>query len=75
MLLRNEGGVLPLDAVRPALKTVAVVGPHAVTRRDLLGDFYGDAFCPGKTDKDVRADGCVTTFSEAIAGSVCACVD
>jgi beta-glucosidase len=48
VLLRNGVGadgkpVLPIDISSPALKTIAVVGPHAVTQRDLLGDFYADA--------------------------------
>ena len=40
--------------------------PHAITRRDLLGDFYGDAFCPGNSTARDRVDGCVPT----IGGSV-----
>jgi beta-D-xylosidase 4 len=41
VLLRNEGGVLPLRLSNSAFKTVAVVGPHAVSQRALLGDFVG----------------------------------
>lgn len=65
VLLRNDGGVLPLRA--GALRKLAVVGPHAVTQRDLLGDFYGDAFCPGINNKTARAAGCVPTFGAAAA--------
>lgn len=36
VLLRNEGRVLPINATAPALGTVAVIGPHAVTQIDLL---------------------------------------
>jgi beta-D-xylosidase 4 len=45
VLLKNDGGVLPLRLASGALNTVAVVGPHSVSQRALLGDFYGDAFC------------------------------
>lgn len=41
VLLKNAGGVLPLRPLA-SWRSVAVVGPHAVTQRDLLGDFYGD---------------------------------
>ena len=36
VLLRNEGGVLPLNASAPGLSTIAVIGPHAVSQIDLL---------------------------------------
>jgi len=39
VLLRNEGALLPLRLASTSLKTVAVVGPHAVSQRALLGDF------------------------------------
>jgi len=66
VLLRNDNDVLPL---RPssAWKRVAVVGPHATSRRDLLGDFYGDAFCPGVSNRSVRSDDCVPTFGESVS--------
>ena len=67
VLLRNVGGALPLRAASPALRTVAVVGPHAVSQRDLLGDFYGDAFCPGVSNRTTRAADCVTTLGAAVA--------
>ena len=59
VLLRNEGGLLPLSISSlkrtgtgsDAAVQVAVVGPHATTHRDLLGDFYGDAFCPGVSNR------------------------
>jgi beta-glucosidase len=37
VLLKNEGGVLPLD--RKALKSVAVIGPLADSGRDVLGSW------------------------------------
>lgn len=36
VLLKNDG-LLPLD--RPALKTIAVIGPNAHSRRSLVGDY------------------------------------
>ena len=41
VLLKNEGGVLPLSA--PG--SIAVVGPHAVSHRDLLSDYIIDQLC------------------------------
>ena len=38
VLLKNAGGILPLNPASPALRTIAVVGPHATSQRDLLGD-------------------------------------
>ena len=38
MLLKAEGGVLPLKPKR----SIAVVGPHAVLHRDLLSDYVVD---------------------------------
>ncbi len=40
VLLRNEGGLLPLDA--SALGSVAVIGPLADSRRDILGPWCFD---------------------------------
>ena len=40
VLLRNEGGLLPLDAT--ALSSVAVIGPLADSRRDILGPWVFD---------------------------------
>lgn len=40
VLLRNEGGVLPLDA--SALSQVAVIGPYAGSKRDTLGPWVFD---------------------------------
>ncbi|GAB2606067.1 beta-glucosidase [Paractinoplanes abujensis] len=40
VLLRNEGGLLPLDAA--ALSSIAVVGPLADSRRDILGPWVFD---------------------------------
>lgn len=67
VLLRNEGGVLPLPLTGAALKSVAIVGPHAISQRDLLGDFYADAFCPGSNNKTNREQGCVPTIAASIA--------
>lgn len=39
VLLRNRGGLLPLDASR--LKNVAVIGPNADARDVLLGNYHG----------------------------------
>ena len=66
VLLRNEGGALPVALGNAALKAVAVVGPHAVSQRDLLGDFYGDAFCPGNSTRGHVASGCVPTLASSI---------
>src|SRR3954452_1532424 len=41
VLLRNEGGLLPLDADR--LRTIAVLGPLADSPRDTLGPWVFDA--------------------------------
>ena len=40
VLLRNEGGLLPLDAAQ--LRSVAVIGPLADSRRDTLGPWVFD---------------------------------
>jgi beta-glucosidase len=37
VLLKNEGGLLPLDRTR--LRTVAVIGPNADDEKNLLGDY------------------------------------
>ena len=70
LLLNGRGAdgkpVLPIALGSPALKTVAVVGPHAVTQRDLLGDFYGDAFCPGVNTQSERAQDCVPTIGASV---------
>lgn len=39
VLLKNEGGLLPLDKSR--LKTIAVIGPNADSRKALIGNYYG----------------------------------
>ncbi len=41
VLLKNDGGLLPLD--KKKLKTVAVVGPNANNRRALTGNYEGTA--------------------------------
>ena len=69
-LLRNgesaDRSVLPISMADAKLKAVAVVGPHAVTQRDLLGDFYADAFCPGVNNKSSRAQDCVPTIGASV---------
>jgi beta-D-xylosidase 4 len=65
ILLRNENSILPLKA--SSVQSIAVIGPHAVSRRDLLGDFYADAFCPGKSTPAVRADQCVPTIGGSVS--------
>jgi beta-glucosidase-like glycosyl hydrolase len=71
VLLRNDGGVLPLRLSNNALKVMAVVGPHAVSQRALLGDYYGDAFCAGNNTPGHAVDSCVPTLGASIA-DVCA---
>ncbi len=72
VLLRNSRDTLPIDVQNAALKTVAVVGPHAISQRGLVGDFYGDALCPGVNNRSVRAQDCVRTIGasliDALAG-------
>jgi xylan 1,4-beta-xylosidase len=67
VLLKNEGGVLPVDVWAPSLATVAVVGPHAVTQRELVGDFYEDALCPGPNTAANRSAWCVPTLGASVA--------
>jgi len=64
--LVNGAPALPIALAGAKLKTVAVVGPHAVTQRDLLGDFYADAFCPGVNNKSDRAQDCVPTIGASV---------
>jgi beta-D-xylosidase 4 len=65
VLLRNLGSVLPLLGMK-SLKSIAVVGPHAISQRGLLGDFYGDAFCPGINNRSTRAQDCVPTIAASL---------
>ena len=65
VLLRNNGAVLPLRL--SSISALAVVGPHAVSQRELLGDFYGDAFCPGNNTPGRAVDSCVPTLGGSIA--------
>lgn len=41
VLLKNEGGLLPLDKTK--LKTVGVIGPNANNRKALVGNYEGTA--------------------------------
>ena len=41
VLLKNEGGILPLD--KASLKTIGVIGPNANNRKALVGNYEGTA--------------------------------
>ena len=41
VLLKNEGGVLPLD--RSKIKTIGIIGPNADNRKALIGNYEGTA--------------------------------
>jgi beta-glucosidase len=82
VLLKNEGGLLPLD--RAQIKTLAVIGPNADDVPVLLGNYHGDPINPytplrglrERLEPDVKvlhAEGCPLTgdaanasFSEAL---------
>jgi hypothetical protein len=51
----------------PSIKTIALIGPHSISQRGLVGDFYGDAICPGENNKHHREQGCVPTLNASIA--------
>ncbi|GAB5353678.1 hypothetical protein AAMO2058_000054800 [Amorphochlora amoebiformis] len=57
--LREKQRILPL----PKGKTIAVIGPQAVSQHGLFSDYYGDAVCFNKTWS------CVRTIAEAIANA------
>eukprot|EP00939_MAST-03C_sp_MAST-3C-sp1_P002533 g2533.t1 len=59
VLLKNDADVLPF----PAGKRVAVVGPHAIDRTAILGNYLGE-ICPDATDN------CVENPFEAISKRV-----
>ena len=65
VLLRNENHALPLKTT--GVDAIAVVGPHAITQRELLGDYYADAFCPGNSTASKQTDQCVPTVASSIA--------
>lgn len=52
VLLKNEGGLLPLD--RNKLKTIAVVGPNADSLEVLLGNYNGDPTHPVTPLRGIR---------------------
>ena len=54
VLLRNEGGVLPL---RKDLKTIAVIGPLADDRQAVLGTWLGDGTQGGRGERPGRHPG------------------
>ncbi len=60
VLLKNSKGALPLTKGRK----IAVVGPHAVTRRELLEDYFGDRVCYSSGDTIFD---CVQSIGEAVA--------
>lgn len=41
VLLKNEGGILPLD--KSSIKTIGVIGPNANNRKALVGNYEGTA--------------------------------
>ena len=43
MLLKNQGGLLPL---KKTIKTLAVIGPNADSVETLLGNYNGDPSAP-----------------------------
>src|SRR5216110_1400076 len=51
VLLKNEGGLLPL---RKSLRTIAVIGPNADQARMLLGNYNGDPTDPVTPLRGVR---------------------
>lgn len=53
VLLRNDGGVLPLAATGE----IAVVGPHVASRRDLFEDYMGDQLCGDGTNECIETVG------------------
>ena len=59
VLLRNEGGALPL---KQGIK-LAVLGPMGHTRSGLLSDYSGDAQC---FTSDALGPACIPTVAEAI---------
>lgn len=77
VLLKNEGGLLPLDASK--LRSLAVIGPNAATVR--LGGYSGDPGCGesvlvglrrkvGETVEIHYAEGCGLTQSTNEAGQM-----
>ncbi|CAJ1462244.1 unnamed protein product [Effrenium voratum] len=61
LVLLKNAGALPIRDGR-----VAVIGPHATTRRELLGNYFGQ-ICPGLTKDDKETYDCVENMYEAIA--------
>ena len=58
VLLKNEKGTLPI----PEGRKIAVIGPHAASRGELLGNYLGQ-ICPGER----QSFACVQTIFEALA--------
>ena len=67
VLLRNERGALPIKAG----SRIAVVGPHAMTRRELFSDYYGNEVCFNDQGKDNHTVtfACVHSIAEAISNA------
>lgn len=61
--VKNAGPVLPLKAG----SNIAVVGPLGLAQSALLGDYYGDAYCPGGNGTKPLPSFCVPTIAAAIA--------
>ncbi|HYO89897.1 MAG TPA: glycoside hydrolase family 3 N-terminal domain-containing protein [Candidatus Limnocylindrales bacterium] len=62
VLLRNEGGLLPLS---PAIKSIAVVGPNADTTRHLFGDYSYPAHMETLAEMFIK-----NAFGQALPGEV-----
>lgn len=69
VLLKNDG-TLPVNMWGSSIRTLAVVGPHAVTQRELVGDFYEDAICPGPSTSMNRSAWCVPTIGASFADTL-----
>ena len=81
VLLRNEGAALPLGGAvsdggdggggghggkKKKKSTIAVVGPHAVSRHGLFSDYYGDQVCFDAQSWSSRNYSCVQSIGEAL---------
>ena len=64
VLLKNEGGILPLSKE----KTTAAIGPLSDARATLIGNYQGQ-ICPGTESDGKEIYGCVQTFLEALGNA------
>ncbi len=65
VLLKNEGGLLPLD--KSKIKTIGVIGPNANNRKALIGNYEGTAsryFTVSEGIQEYAGDGIRVLFSE-----------